>query len=179
MYVPSKNSATNARFEVRKVGDLSDGLLMRLDHWFEEEFGYLGKVWAGSEWYILAWEGSALVGQTGLLKRRVKVGDREVELSGAHGVITKPTHRGRGIGTAMMRIVEEFTASGLGLEFSMLHCFTRQVPFYSQLGWQQVDNPVTCDQPDGKERRPPVNMVLECGRTEWPDGPVYLCGYPW
>jgi GNAT superfamily N-acetyltransferase len=167
------------RYEVQKVIDLSESLLDKLSHQFDSEFGHLKKAWEKPGWDILAWDRTALVGWVGILVRKVKMADEEIELSGVFGVITEAEYRGKGIGAAMMRKAQEFTSSELGLEFSMLHCAHHLLPFYSKLGWQQIDNPVTCDQPNGKEPRTPVNMVLKCGQMEWPNGSVDLCGYPW
>ena len=75
-----------------------------------------------------------------------------------------------GIGTPMMRNVQEIKASEFNLKLSMLHCSPHMLPSYSQLGWTQAVILTPGDQPGGIEPQIPVNMILNCGHKEQPNG---------
>lgn len=55
------------------------------------------------------------------------------------GVCTPPDAQRRGLGSALMRVAEQGLAA-LELDFSVLNCGERVVPFYEQIGYTRISD---------------------------------------
>jgi hypothetical protein len=94
-------------------------------------------------------------------------------------VMTLPEWRGQGFAQACMRKAQEFLCEELDVDFGLLMCDRKMVPYYSKLVWMEVVGPLTYDQPQGKVCFEDVVMVFSCDGNSWPVGIIDLCGYPW
>jgi aminoglycoside 2'-N-acetyltransferase I len=131
-------------------------------------------------WAVLVKSGGRVVSHAGILLRVVQVGDKRVPVGGIGGVTTLPEWRRRGCATATLTKAAEFIGGTLGLEFAMVLCTEPLVPFYCMRGWQAVEGPIVCVQPQGRlALSQAVAMVLPLRSTAWPKGTIDLCGAPW
>ena len=71
------------------------------------------------------------------------------------------------------------------VEVAVLFSSVMAVPFYENTGWQAIQGPVTCEQPNGPinytEALPnaPVMVLLLQPSAGLPDGPIEVPGPPW
>jgi aminoglycoside 2'-N-acetyltransferase I len=119
-----------------------------------------------------------------MLERTILVGGQPVRIGGISGVVTRPERWRQGAASRAMQVAAEFMCGELGVAFGLLLSSRMAVPLYERLGWRVIQGTVVCDQPEGKlswteefPDNPP--MMLPCQGTEFPEGPVDLCGLPW
>jgi GNAT superfamily N-acetyltransferase len=102
-----------------------------------------------------------------------------VRVAGLNNMVTMPTHRGRGIASALLRESQPAWFDDLGAECGLLLCADPLLSFYSRLGWQKVAGPVTYAQPDGTRTWAANCMLLHAqGQLPLPKV-VDLRGLPW
>ncbi len=165
--------------EIHQSKDLSSERRSELEQWFEKEFGHIPFQWTSPSWYVLALSDSTLIGRLGIIERKASVNGKLLEVAGVSGVITRSEWRRRGVARNMVKNAVEFIANRLNINFALLLCRQEVVPVYTKLGWEIVDGPTTFDQPNGKRMYPKLTMIFECGKEQWPIGPIDLCGLPW
>jgi hypothetical protein len=80
-----------------------------------------------------------------------------------------------------METAAAFMRDKLGVEFGLLICGAKMMPYYGKLGWQIVPGPLMFDQPKGKITFDDSTkiMILPCNKHDWPPGVIDLCGLPW
>jgi GNAT superfamily N-acetyltransferase len=169
----------NLPIEIYSERDLSSIQRVKLEEWFEQEFGHIPYQWATPAWYVLARVDSVLVSRLGIVERVVAVDRQSIRVAGISGVITHPEWRGRKIASAVLNKAVEFIKSEMNAEFALLLCRQEVTPVYARLGWKIVNGPTTFWQPGRKLTYPKLTMVLECGQKSWPIGPIDLGGLPW
>jgi GNAT superfamily N-acetyltransferase len=144
--------------------------------------------WAKSEptdYFIRLWVAGGLRACAWLTQRTVAIGEREALVAGVRGVMTDPGYRRLGLGRIVMQRTHELMRSFVDCDFGLLFSSVMAVPFYLSLGWQTVDGPVMCDQPDGRinytERLPtaPVMVRMRDPRLRPPSGAIDVMGPPW
>lgn len=167
--------------EIRFAESLTDEERRALFGWGENIFGVedANYRWRPKEMHFITEEDGRAVSHVGVLKTRVKAGGQEVAVGGVGGVVTVPEARGRHYVHASMRRAAEFMCGELGVEFGMLFCLQKLVPFYARQGWQLVEDETEFEQPTGKVLSPFRVMVLPCGSRAWPAGRVEVAGWPW
>jgi hypothetical protein len=167
--------------DIRVTETFTDDDRHHLAGWGENVFGTLDVPleWRSRDCHIMLYDDSYLASHVGLLKQTITVGGRPVVVGGVGAVITVLDRQGRGFARAAMRFAHDYMCDQLGVEFGMLFCFERLVPFYEPLGWRRLDVPVWVDQPSGPVEMPMVTMVRPCGQAVWPPGPVELGSLPW
>ena len=82
---------------------------------------------------VAAYDGTELVGRAVIRPFRQWWGGRDLPMAGMAGVVVAPEHRGRGVGTLLMRGSIE-RSRDLGYPLSALYPAT--VPVYRSLGWE-------------------------------------------
>lgn len=143
-----------------------------------------GIVWSLPEWFALVREpGGRLIGRAGVLDRTVLWGGLPTLVGGVSSVSTDPDYRGQGVASAAVSSLATFLCEELGATAGLLLASRMGTPVYRRLGWQVVDGPLQCDQPDG-----PLHwttafpdkpaMAWTCIGT-LPSGPIDLQGLPW
>jgi predicted N-acetyltransferase YhbS len=167
--------------EIRFAESLTDGERQSLFGWAENIFGEEDAKyrWREKDYHFITEEGGRALSHVGLLKTTVKAGGREVAVGGVGGVATRPEAQGRHYVHAAMKRAAEFLCAELGVEFGMLFCLPRLVPFYARQGWQLIEEEVEFEQPAGKVVSPFRVMILPCGERAWPAGKVEVAGFPW
>ena len=94
----------------------------------------LGFAWAGVSTPFVLWEEARAVGHVGVIELPLVIGGRSCRVGSIHAVCTDPDHRGRGLGTALMR---EALAACRGRYDTVV--LTTLVPdFYAKLGFRGV-----------------------------------------
>jgi GNAT superfamily N-acetyltransferase len=145
----------------------------------EEDFGN-GIEWAdSSHWEVLGWFAKQLVSRISVIKREIRIGDQTYIIGGIGGVATHPDWRRHGFARALMQAVEDLIRSEVKVDFGMLFCGEKMIPYYAHCGYIQVFNPLYILQ---KGQRLPFSdnkMVLAISGKAWPDGEVDVQGPPW
>ncbi|HYE15101.1 MAG TPA: GNAT family N-acetyltransferase [Pyrinomonadaceae bacterium] len=167
---------------IRLETELTDEERRTLFEWGEDIFGVRDKQfrWRPKDWHFLVEADGRVTTHVGVIKHTVRAGGREVTVGGIGGVVTVPEAQGNGLAQRAMRHAAEFMCDELQVEFGMLFCEDRLVPFYARLGWRKVEDEVEFEQEAGPVVSPFNVMVLPCGEgREWPAGRVEIGGLPW
>ncbi len=100
------------------------------------------------------------------------------EVAGLGGLVVRRSARRRGLARELAGHLLELAAE-LPAERAMLFCEPHLMPFYGQLRFEEIAEPVWAQQPDGSVRMPMRAMwrPLREG-VAWPAGEVYLDGEP-
>jgi len=167
--------------EIRIADRLGDDEHRTLFGWGENIFGTEDALyrWRPKDYHLITEEDGRAVSHVGVLVTTVRAGETDVRVAGIGGVVTVPEAQGRHLVHAAMKRATEFMRDELGVEFGMLFCLPRLVPFYARQGWRLVEEEAEFDQPSGKVVSPFRVMVLPCGLREWPAGKVEVSGFPW
>jgi len=133
--------------------------------------------------HTLAFVDSALVGHIGFQVRTIRVGEADVTVAGAGGVLVDEVARGRGLGRRLMMCAQQEMCKDARIEFGYLGCREEVVPFYERAGWLRIraverhtsmqDPQATVVSPDG-----PL-LIFPTRRVDWPVGDIDLRGTPW
>lgn len=121
---------------------------------------------------------SELVGFAHVFVRLARRDDDSVLIGCLGAVMTEPTHHGVGIGSATVKKASEIILRNFRADLGVLLCKPALVPFYSSLGWRQMETPVLIDQPQGKIPWPHEAMVVLHDDAEVLPSRLDLCGQP-
>jgi aminoglycoside 2'-N-acetyltransferase I len=135
--------------------------------------------WTPGDTIVLAFWDGPFVAHLNIQEREVMAGGQAVRVAGIGAVVTHPDYRGRGLASAAMRRAAALLQEEVRVDFGLLFCMRRTVPFYSRLGWVEVPGPIMTTQPAGKVRLPATPMILPVRRSDWPGGEIDLRGLPW
>jgi hypothetical protein len=132
-------------------------------------------------WSVMAKADQHIVSHTGILYRVIRVGDVLIPVGGLSLAMTSAQARGRGYARAVVASATAFVGLSLWAPFALVLCAADTNGFYEHLGWQKIDEPISCKGTGGKQVLTDlVAMVLACqGETDWPSGPIDLCGALW
>ncbi|MGD9402326.1 MAG: GNAT family N-acetyltransferase [bacterium] len=175
----TKETMTDIDIRISSLKGVPSAVLSQLDDLFDSEFGSLPVVFSDSDWFIMGFAGDLLVCRVGIVKRVVSVADEIVVVGGVGGVVTRPDYRKHGYASKLMRCARRFMRDELPADFGMLLCREELEPFYRHLGWRVVPGPTGYAQPGGSMAAKGLTMVIELGKSKWPEGPIDLCGFPW
>ena len=119
-----------------------------------------------------------LVASAGLTLAEVEVAGQRIAVVGLGGVIVNVGHRGRGLARQIVDAALD-RARAMGPAFVILFCHADRVGLYARLGFVEIAEPVSVQQPEGFETMPMRTMwrVLHVG-AQWPHGPVRVYGFP-
>jgi aminoglycoside 2'-N-acetyltransferase I len=167
--------------EIRLEQSLTDEERQALFGWGENIFGVEDTLflWRPKEWHFITQEDERVVSHVGVMETKVSAGGQEVKVGGIGGVVTIPEAQGQRYVHAAMRLAVEFMCERLKVEFGMLFCLSRLVPFYAGQGWRLVEETVEFEQPTGTIVSPFHVMITPCGERAWPEGKVEVGGLPW
>lgn len=126
----------------------------------------------------LADEHGRLVASAGLVTAEVEVEAARFPVVGFGGVIVTASHRGRGLARSVMEAAIA-KATNMGPKFALLFCHEDRAGLYRKLGFAEIADEVTVQQPDGHARMPQQTMwrALHPGTT-WPTGTVTVHSLP-
>ena len=124
--------------------------------------------------HFVAEEGDRIVGHASVVERDIRIGGRPLRTGYVEAVATDPSRQGRGIGTALMRDVNQHLAEG-GYELGALG--TGSQGFYERLGWSIWRGPSSVRTADGEHPTPEEDgyiLVLRTTATPAldPDAPI-------
>jgi predicted N-acetyltransferase YhbS len=133
-------------------------------------------VWRDKTLHTVRYDGERPVGHVGLVVVPVQAGDETFDVVGVGGVIVSQSHRGQGV---LRPLLEAALARDLGPARALLWCSTANAAIYARFGFEQIEAPVTVEQPSGPYVMPMPTMwkPLRAGVT-WPAGDVKVPGLP-
>ncbi|SOB84717.1 GNAT family N-acetyltransferase [Streptomyces sp. 1331.2] len=123
--------------------------------------------------------GGRLVAHTGLLPLPLTAGGTDLTVMGVGGVCVAPDRRGGGLAQAVVGAALDH-ARALGHRHALLFCRPPLAAFYRGLGFREVAEEVTVEQPQGRLAVMPLRTMwtaLAAG-AGWPEGPVRLRSLP-
>jgi aminoglycoside 2'-N-acetyltransferase I len=166
---------------IRLEKALTDEEHFALFGWGENIFGVEDKrfSWRPKDWHFIVEEEGHVLSHVGVMETSVRVGETDIKVGGIGGVVSVPEAQGRGNIHAAMSRAAEFMGDQLRVEFGMLFCLPRLVPFYARQNWQLLNDAVEFEQPSGKVVSPFHSMVLPFDNRAWPEGEVKVGGLPW
>lgn len=167
--------------KIRFAKIMTDEERHTLFEWGKNIFGVEDMLyqWRPKVWHFFVEDEDRVVSHVGVLEAVVRAGDTEVKVGGIGGVVSLPEVQGRGHIHAAMQRAAEFMRDELQVEFGMLFCLPRLVPFYARQGWQLLEESVEFEQPSGPVISPFRSMVLSWDGREWPAGKINVGGLPW
>ncbi|MHC4450515.1 MAG: GNAT family N-acetyltransferase [Planctomycetota bacterium] len=129
---------------------------------------------------LLAFDGDKLIGHVGLEHRVVATATGPATILGVVDLCVDPATRREGVGTAMLRSVEQLGVEA-GIEFLML--FATDSRLYERQQFQRAVNPLRWmkiheHKTLGIGEEPLEELMIKpIGERSWPDGLVDLLGY--
>lgn len=169
------------REEIRLVTALTNEERERLFGWSENVFGIEDGAysWRPKDLHFILDVDGVPASHVGLIDHVVKVAGQPVRVGGIGAVVTAKELHGRGYAQKTLRHAEKFICAEIQVEFGMLFCLDRLMPFYERQGWQPLREQVEFDQPAGKMVSPLNVMVLPCSSRAWPAGATDIDSFPW
>jgi hypothetical protein len=166
---------------IRLAKELTDAERQRLFGWGENIFGMEDAKysWRPKELHFILDVDGDPVSHVGLIDHTVSVAGQPVRVAGVGAVVTAGEMHGRGYAQKTLRYAEKYMCEEWKVEFGLLFCLDRLLPFYARQNWQLLKEPVEFDQPAGKMVSPLNVMVLPCGERAWPAGATDLQSLPW
>ncbi|MER7274148.1 GNAT family N-acetyltransferase [Dactylosporangium sp. NPDC000244] len=138
--------------------------------------------WARKEFRVWLTDDGRPVAHLGFERRLAGTAAGDVLIAGVGDVAVAPSHRGRGLGSALMDALAEVLPDAA--DFGFLQCREEVAGFYAATGWTRVPNPTRHLRV--RDARSVVEGVFPTfvrpGRrplSEWPSGLVDLRGLPW
>lgn len=128
---------------------------------------------------VVVYRDSVPVSHLRIVDRTALIDDRHVRLGGVADVMTPAEHRGKGFAGVAVDAARRAIFEAMNARLGMLFCRKELVPFYARHGWQEIDCPVTIDQPGGKQIWPQCTMLLTGPGDTWAPKAIDICGLPW
>ncbi|MGA5816596.1 GNAT family N-acetyltransferase [Kitasatospora sp. NPDC094028] len=141
---------------------------------------YTGLSWLPKEIHFgIRAEGGRLVAHTGLRALQLTVGGTDLAAMGVGGVCVAADQRGGGLARTVVGAALDH-ARELGHRYALLFCRPEKAGLYRKLGFREVAEVVTVEQPEGRLAEMPLRTMwapLVAGAA-WPEGPVRLRSLP-
>ncbi len=135
--------------------------------------------WAHAHHWVLLHDQGRLVSAAGMYLREALHDGMATRIGGIGGVMTHPQHRARGHATSALSHAETLFGH-LGVDFSLLFCEPKNIPFYAGLGWRVFHGEVIVEQPGGRGPFTVTAAMVRAVLQRAPsDGIIDLCGLPW
>jgi len=159
--------------------DMNKSELDFLEDWFNSEFGYIEIEWAKPQWYLIMKYDNEIIGRIGIIRRRININSKNLEISGITGVIVKEQFRGKKLSKIVLQKATNFIKDKLKLKFALLLCRDEVVPIYEKCNWYIVKGPTLFEQTTGLKEYSKNTMVINLSNNIWPDGIINLKGLSW
>ena len=125
--------------------------------------------------------GDKVVGQVGIVERRITCGSVPVRVAGVQSLAAAPDWRRSGLSQRLM-IAAMQEAQRRGLRFGLLFCVPELEGFYARMGWRRIERAVTMRDATGR----PVPLTAKIIPVEpapagdpLPPGTIDLEGRDW
>jgi GNAT superfamily N-acetyltransferase len=159
------------------MSDMPDDEVAETVGWLADYFRWRLR-FADFDWYITARLRGVLIGNVGVLRRVVSVGEANVPVAIVGGVLTAPNYRNRGLAVALLTHADDVILREARAKHALLMCGDALLTMYGRHGWRRLDEAMWFDQPEGR-RRATGNVMVKClGDTSWPPGEIDLLGLP-
>jgi hypothetical protein len=174
------------RFQLLAMDETSEEistLIRKLDDattWGVEPAGrhlaYLGP----AKWHLLVCVGNELAAKVAIMEREVLIGKDLLVIGGIGGVTTAPQFQNKGFASQALTLATDFIQNDIDVPFALLTCLNHRKGFYEARGWEAVDEPVFCEQPDGRVQLniPGQWVMARTFKPARPMGPIDLLGFP-
>lgn len=166
---------------IRQAPALTDEEQQRLFQWATDPFEMrpFNLEWRWKDVHFFIDLNGRAVSHAGLLKHTVRAGGRDVVVAGLGGVITVPEAQGHGYARMLVQHACEFAFKQWKVDAGLLFCLPRMLPFYADLGWKRITQPVQVEQSSGHLRAPIPAMVYPAEKLPLLSGPIDLRSQPW
>jgi hypothetical protein len=137
--------------------------------------------WASLERCVRVYaEDGTLASYIGVGMRDVQCDGRSVRIGAIGNVKTHPAQRRRGFAALGLREAAAFFQAQPDVEFALLVCAPRLLPYYGRFGWREFAGELRVRQ-HGAATEFTLDRVMTLGiRSEGPvAGTIDLCGPPW
>jgi GNAT superfamily N-acetyltransferase len=170
--------------EIRQVSQLSPEEAHQLWGWSDDIFGTAGlnltyRSKDGVVRFVLSTGGEAAVSHAAVLKHQAAANGSAARIGGIGGVVTIPAMQRRGYAELLVRHATKFLHDQWAVDFGLLFCIDRMVPYYERLGWRKVTCDVLIDQPSGKMPCPLHVMTMAFNPTFESIDSIELNSGPW
>lgn len=173
--------------------ELTGETLKGLKRLFEDEYAALYGSWTQSQPYgyspaelhVIAVLNGEVIGNVGMQRRQIAVGNQQILIAGTGGVLIKPSCRQSGVGQKLLSRLQEANRTLAPVDFGYLGCREEVVPFYESCNYTRItateryvsdDDQTTLIEHTG-------SPIMICsgmkGVDDWPVGLIDLCGTPW
>jgi len=132
--------------------------------------------------HVIAQINSEIVGHVGWSRRRVSVGDGEVEIAGVGGVLISDAVRRERVGSRLMASAAQLMKTARGIAFGYLGCREEVVSFYTSCGWTRISAAERSIDRSGRPSQDPPGqplLILPVEVAAWPVGAFDLRGRAW
>ncbi len=135
----------------------------------------------GPAFSVIGRHGDKVVGQVGIIDRRITCGGVPNRIAGIQSLAVAPDWRGSGLSHWLMTSAMD-EAKRRDIRFGLLFCVPELEGFYSRLRWRRIERAVTMR--DAAGRTVPLTakniaMELALGGDPLPPGPIDLEGRDW
>ena len=167
--------------EIRETVALTDEEKQILYEWGENIFNVeaLKLRWRPKDVHFLLYSDGKPLSHVGILKHVIRVNGEPATVAGIGGVVTVPEAQGKGHARRLMQHAAEFFEHEWNVDAGLLFCRPKLLTYYEALCWQEVDGPVTIQQPDGEMLSPLRVMVLPLNAERWTYANIDLQSFPW
>ena len=136
--------------------------------------------WAAPQWSVVAWDDGQAFCHVGVVLRDARWNECAVRIGGIGGVKTHPDVRGRGLATTTIHCALDVLREHEDVDFALLVCDPRLVPFYERLGWQEFSGELLVTQKQGTVPFTfNLPMTIPMRLRESLSGTIDLMGPPW
>ena len=121
-----------------------------------------------------------VVSHVGIVRREVTWNGRIMRAGGIGGVATRADRRGRGYASMALDAAIQTLRDEGSIDFALLFCEPRLVPFYAVRGWRPFEGDIYAEQPEqGRILFTAIAPHVLKIRQAPLKGTIDLCGLPW
>jgi len=168
--------------EIKKYEELDSDIKTQLNSYIHDEFGHISIVqeteWATPDWTIIYYEGLEIASFYNIVERQIMVDGKKIKVAGINNVMTPQKYRGQGYASKTLSGLASLVFEELKCDAGLLLCADALIPFYTRLGWYEVDCPLYFNQSSGEKSWTAKVMLLTKDDILEPRN-INLNGLPW
>ena len=141
------------------------------------------RTWHGSgpTWTALVIENGRVLAHAGTVARKIRVGERQLNVAGIQSGFVLPECRCTGLGNDVMKATME-EAERRKTDYGLLFCVPGLERLYARMGWRTLRDVAVTRVAEGKKCPIPgknIVMFYPIVSPEFPAGPIHLQGNDW